>query len=956
MVMECGGDCTAYAGTLDGYKPVLCYQEGGSLIGAIAVGDAVIPPGYQIAWVATSGEDLVIEAVADMPYFIVDGMGLYTIHTLVYDPLTLDLSSIEFGVTTAAEVNALLIQGGGSICASLDVTGVEMMVDSPDAGTLSSTMEEVCLEGGSATVSATLSGSYLPMGYDHLYLLVGPDMTIMDSGDTPSFEVMMAGTYSIHTLVHDPFTFDFGMIVPGSTTLAVLNDHLVQGGGLYCAALDLDGATIDVIDCSTDCTAYAGTLESFKPVLCYQEGGSLIGAIAVGDAVVPPGFEILYVVTHGEDLVIDQVGEWPILTVDGMGLYTIHTLVYDPLTLDLSSIEFGVTTAAEVNALLIQGGGSICASLDLTGAEMIVDSPDAGTLSSTMEDVCLEDGSATVSATLSGSYLPMGYDHLYLLVGPDMTIMDSGDTPSFEVMMAGTYSIHTLVHDPLTFDFGMIVPGATTLAVLNDQLVQGGGLYCAALDLAGISIDVIECGGSDCTADAGTLTPLQFETCLGDSAVAINAAQEDPMVVPVGYEVIHLLAMGGDMIISDTGSDPGFMVNVPGNYSLHTLVYHPATFDPVLIALGITTIADLHGLLIQGGGSICASLDIVGAHTLVIDCTVDCAADAGTLTPDTADICLTDGAATLVAVPGGGIMVPEDFEVMYLLSQGLTPVIHSGSPTPAFIVTGADTWRIHTLVYDPATWDISMIDLGVTTIMELNAMLVQGGGSICAALDTYGATFNVTDCSDCLAFHGTLSASELEVCLTKGAFLEATQGTDIVIPPGYAALYVVVSDFMIIDLSATPSAFVTDLGEYSIHTLVYDPTTLDLGFIVPGVTTPQEILDAILLQITGPICASFDVEGIHFEVIDCSGDEFTIENVWPVPATEQVTVKLNAPTTSQTQLLVIDAQGREVMPATTIAKGVEQVTLDVHAIGSGNYTLRLIGNDNVSTYGFVKAR
>src|SRR5690606_29719170 len=147
------------------------------------------------------------------------------------------------------------------ICASLDLTGVEMMVDSPDAGMLSSAMDDVCLEDGSATISAMVSGSYLPMGYEHLYLLVGPDMTIMDSGDMPGFEVMMAGTYSIHTLVHDPLTFDFDMIMYGTTTLAVLNDHLVQGGGLHCAALDLDGVSIDVIDCDTDCTAYAGTLE-----------------------------------------------------------------------------------------------------------------------------------------------------------------------------------------------------------------------------------------------------------------------------------------------------------------------------------------------------------------------------------------------------------------------------------------------------------------------------------------------------------------------------------------------------------------------------------------------------------------------------------------------------------------------------------------------------------------------
>ena len=54
--------------------------------------------------------------------------------------------------------------------------------------------------------------------------------------------------------------------------------------------------------------------------------------------------------------------------------------------------------------------------------------------------------------------------------------------------------------------------------------------------------------------------------------------------------------------------------------------------------------------------------------------------------------------------------------------------------------------------------------------------------------------------------------------------------------------------------------------------------------------------------------------------------------------------------------MVIDAHGHEVMPATTIAKGIDRVTLNVQAIGSGHYTLRLIGNDAISTYGFVKVR
>ena len=91
-----------------------------------------------------------------------------------------------------------------------------------------------------------------------------------------------------------------------------------------------------------------------------------------GDAVVPAGYEMLFVLTTGQDLVLIDADAVPFFTLSDPELYTIHTLVYDPNTLDISAIEFGTTTAAEVAALLIQGGGNVCASLDLAGAQILV--------------------------------------------------------------------------------------------------------------------------------------------------------------------------------------------------------------------------------------------------------------------------------------------------------------------------------------------------------------------------------------------------------------------------------------------------------------------------------------------------------------------------------------------------------------------------------------------------------
>ncbi|MBL0342786.1 MAG: hypothetical protein IPP71_18985 [Bacteroidetes bacterium] len=84
--------------------------------------------------------------------------------------------------------------------------------------------------------------------------------------------------------------------------------------------------------------------------------------------------------TSGSGLVIEQVNATPTFTVTAGGNYTIHTLVYNPATLDLSIVVPGQTTGFDVNGLLVQGGGSICASLDVAGAPIAVEDPNAGTL------------------------------------------------------------------------------------------------------------------------------------------------------------------------------------------------------------------------------------------------------------------------------------------------------------------------------------------------------------------------------------------------------------------------------------------------------------------------------------------------------------------------------------------------------------------------------------------------
>ena len=137
---------------------------------ATANGDANVPAGYSQAYVLTSGAGLVIEQLGATPEFTVTTGGLYTIHSFVF-PTGLDLSAVVPGTTTGFDVNGLLVQGGGSICASLDVAGAQFNVTDPMAGTMSGGAD-VCLQGDGAVLAATANGdANVPTGYSQAYVL-----------------------------------------------------------------------------------------------------------------------------------------------------------------------------------------------------------------------------------------------------------------------------------------------------------------------------------------------------------------------------------------------------------------------------------------------------------------------------------------------------------------------------------------------------------------------------------------------------------------------------------------------------------------------------------------------------------------------------------------------------------------------------------------------------------------
>ena len=259
-------------------------------------------------------------------------------------------------------------------------------------------------------------------------------------------------------------------------------------------------------------------------------------------------------------------------------------------------------------------------------------------------------------------------------------------------------------------------------------------------------ICVMGAGGGDCEAFAGSFGPVAGPTCLVDGSAILSPIPTGDAVVPEGFSTIYLLSIGDDAVLQTSNVTASFTVNDPGTYTVHTLVFDESTLDTSLFVAGTTTIAEIYALLQQGGGEICGSIDVTGATIEVIVCE-PCDAFAGTLTPVIGTVCLIDGIAGMEAILNNDAVIPTGYQQVFVLTQGPDMVILEVSITPVFEIGTVGSYTIHSLVFDPATLNLSDIVIGSTTAAEVNAMLQQGGGTICASLDLAGAAYEVEDCT-----------------------------------------------------------------------------------------------------------------------------------------------------------------------------------------------------------------
>lgn len=626
---------------------------------------------------------------------------------------------------------------------------------------------------------------------------------------------------------------------------------------------------------STTCVANAGDFATSQ--VCFQANQITLKAIPRGNAVVPQGYQVLYVLTKSNQLIIQQVATEPIFVLPNSttGLFTIHTLVYDSATLDLDLVEIGETTGFDVNALLIQGGGNICAALNVLGVKFSLGSCEApcaatsGRLTPSSSS-CLLDGKATVTAKVQiAPIVPPGFTRLYVLTsGDNLVIRAVSATPSFVMNGTGRFTIHTLVYDSTTLDLDSIIIGQTTGGDVNGLLAQGGGDLCGALDVTGARFNVVACPPV-CNARAGTLK-TESSPCLSNGKATLKATVLQSSTVPSGYQIRYLLTSGYSYVIQQINTTPSFVVSGEGLYTIHTLVYNPNTFDLNSIQLGNVKAADLRERFVQGGGTICAALDLTGASFTVKDC--PCTAKVGVLKADSYQYpCLENDKVTIKAKFTASPTVPQGYQVRFVLTSGTNLVIRAVSTSAVFTVGNAELYTIHTLVYNPNTLNLNTIQIGVTTGFDVNKLLLQGGGNICGVLDVSGVPFQVKSCiPTCGVTAGKLKLDNDPCLQNQAATLMAKVIEAPTVPNGYLVGYLLTSgdNLVIRAINTEPTFEVSNTGRYSIHTLVYNPNTLDLSVIKIGVTTSYYV-NELLEQGGGDICGALDVYGASSYILPC---------------------------------------------------------------------------------------
>ena len=95
------------------------------------------------------------------------------------------------------------------------------------------------------------------------------------------------------------------------------------------------------------------------------------------------------------------------------------------------------------------------------------------------------------------------------------------------------------------------------------------------------------------------------------------------------------------------------------------------------------------------------------------------------------------GFASISAMQNDAAVIPSGFSQIFVLTSAFDLVILDASATPEFTINHPGFYRIHSLVYNSETLDLSIVDFGTTSGFDV--LHIVGQNNICASLDVQGA-------------------------------------------------------------------------------------------------------------------------------------------------------------------------------------------------------------------------
>ena len=519
----------------------------------------------------------------------------------------------------------------------------------------------------------------------------------------------------------------------------------------------------------------------------------------------------------------------------------------------------GVTYTGD---LLIQAGQNIfssplasgCSRLTQNNIAIQAEAPQAGTLAlsagGTNTLLCLEDNVADfVGFRRLGANDFGGYVYLITDEQGRIEAITGQGFRNFQYDGAGTSRVYGLA-------FNRNLQARPGQSIFFDQLAEG--CYALTDNYLSIEREVV---------DGGRISVNGRERVTIDSASGPMLSVD--RVSTSSADVAYVLIDRQSTILSlSPGPTIDFTCVEPGSY----LLYAYSFTGQITVAPGDRLWNTSNRF--ASGCFLASENAIVIEKTSVPNCQPSCLAEAGTLTANRDTLDLVNGIVTLQAVAAGNAVVPNDYETLYLLTQGDIQTIVAASFTdPSFVVTTSGDYTINTLVAeldDPSNTeyvDLAQVNIGTTTLSELQGLLDLD--AVCADLDASGQSFYVTVPAQgpCTAFAGGAISVNDPVALVNGeATIAAMPDGAAAVPANFELKYVLTTGFLytILEVSEQPSFTVTEAGSYTIHPVVLESTNpaspdfVDLTAIVLGTTSA---LDFILDAFDAGKCIDFDFFG-----------------------------------------------------------------------------------------------